>query len=333
MLNFFRCALLALTGLAAFGQEFRSTLSGRVFDPAGASVPNARVLATGVETGANSETVTSADGQFTLPFLAPGAYSLAAEAPGFKKFTQTGIQIGTNQKISQDIVLQVGSQTESVTVVADVELLQTATASVGQVISSNQIENMPMNGRTALTLAQLAYGVTPASDPRFTRPFDNAGPSGFSMGGGQSRANELLLDGAPDMTRDRRVAYNPPVDAVSEVKVEAFQPDAAYGNTSGGTVNVVMKGGTNEFHGSLYEFNQVSALKSTPFFTNAANQVKPVTRFNQYGGSIGGPIWIPKLVNGKNKLFFFFTYEGIKQSEPEPHLRHHRHARATQRRL
>lgn len=307
-----------LLSQSVFGQEFRSTLSGRVLDPAGASVPNAKVTATGVETGAKSEAVTSPDGQFTLPFLAPGAYSLAAEAAGFKKFTQTGIQIGTNQKISQDIVLQVGSQAESISVTADVALLQTATASVGQVITSSQIENMPMNGRTALTLAQLAFGVTPASDPRFTRPFDNAGPAGFSMGGGQSQSNELLLDGAPDMTRNRRVAYNPPVDAVSEVKVEAFQPDAAYGNTAGGTVNVVMKGGTNEFHGSLYEFNQVSALKSTPFFTNAANQEKPVTRFNQYGGSIGGPIWIPKLVNGKNKLFFFFTYEGIKQSEPEP---------------
>lgn len=310
--------LLALSCLLAYGQEFRSTLSGRVLDPAGASVPNAKVTATGKETGAKYEATSSADGEYTLPFLAPGPYILAAEAPGFKKFTQTGLQIGTNQKIAQDLVLQVGSQTDSVTVTSDVSLLQTATASVGQVISSNQIESMPMNGRTALTLAQLAFGVTPSSDPRFTRPFDNAGPSGFSMGGGQSQSNELLLDGAPDMTRNRRVAYNPPVDAVSEVKVEAFQPDAAYGNTSGGTVNVVMKGGTNEFHGSLYEFNQVSALKSTPFFTNAANQVKPVTRFNQYGGSIGGPIWIPKLVNGKNKIFFFFTYEGIKQSEPEP---------------
>jgi hypothetical protein len=205
-----------------------------------------------------------------------------------------------------------------VTVTADVALLSTASASVGQVITSSQIENMPMNGRTPLTLAQLAYGVTPSSDPRFTRPFDNAGPSGFSMGGGQAQSNELLLDGAPDMTRNRRVAFNPPVDAVAEVKVEAFQPDAAFGNTAGGTVNVVMKGGTNEFHGSLYEFNQTSALKATPFFTNAANQRKPVTRFNQYGGSIGGPIRIPKLYDGRNKLFFFFTYEGIKQSEPEP---------------
>lgn len=299
-------------------QEFRSTLSGRVTDATGATVPGAKVVATETNTGAKAEVTTNPDGSYTLPFLAPGPYQLTVEANGFKKYTQSGITIGTNVRLSQDVVLQVGSQAESVTVTADVALLSTASASVGQVITSSQIENMPMNGRTPLTLAQLAYGVTPSSDPRFTRPFDNAGPSGFSMGGGQAQSNELLLDGAPDMTRNRRVAFNPPVDAVAEVKVEAFQPDAAFGNTSGGTVNVVMKGGTNEFHGSLYEFNQTSALKATPFFTNAANQRKPVTRFNQYGGSIGGPIRIPKLYDGRNKLFFFFTYEGIKQSEPEP---------------
>ncbi len=311
-------SLLFIFCALSFAQEFRSTISGRVTDPSGAAIPSAKVIATETNTGSKSEATSSPDGEYTLPFLAPGPYQLSVEVQGFKKYTQSGITLGTNVRVSQDVVLQIGSQSDSVTVTADVGLLSTASASVGQVITSSQIENMPMNGRTALTLAQLAYGVTPSSDPRFTRPFDNAGPSGFSMGGGQSQSNELLLDGAPDMTRNRRVAYNPPVDSVAEVKVEAFQPDAAYGNTSGGTVNVVMKGGTNEFHGSLYEFHQNSALKSTPFFTNAANQKKPVTRFNQYGGSVGGPIWIPKLINGKNKLFFFFTYEGIKQSEPEP---------------
>ncbi len=310
--------LLTLMCASVFAQEFRSTLSGRVTDPSGAAVPKAKVVATEANTGSKSEASTSTEGEFSLPFLAPGQYRLAVEVQGFKKYTQSGITIGTNMRITQDVALQIGSQGESVTVTADVGLLSTASASVGQVISAKQIENMPMNGRTALTLAQLAYGVTPTSDPRFTRPFDNAGPSGFSMGGGQSQSNEILLDGAPDMTRNRRVAYNPPVDSVAEVKVEAFQPDAAYGNTAGGTVNVVMKGGTNEIHGSLYEFNQVSKLKATPFFTNASNQKKPVTRFNQFGGSIGGPIRIPKLIDGRNKLFFFFTYEGIKQSEPEP---------------
>ncbi|MBK7928449.1 MAG: TonB-dependent receptor [Bryobacterales bacterium] len=299
-------------------QEYRSTISGRVTDPSGSAVAAAKITAVERNTGARSETESGSDGSYSLPFLSPGPYTLSAEVSGFKKYIQEGLNVGTNQRIALDIALQLGSQVESVTVSADVAMLQTATASVGQVIGENEISVLPMNGRTPLTLAQLSFGVTPSSDPRFTRPFDNAGPSGFSMGGGQAQTNELLLDGSPDMTKNRRVAYNPPVDAVAEIKVEAFQPDAAYGNTGGGTVNVTMKGGTNELHGSLYEFHQNQRLKATPFFTNAANQRKPVTRFNQYGMTIGGPIWLPKIMDGRNKLFFFFGAEGIRQSEPEP---------------
>ncbi|MBN8731454.1 MAG: TonB-dependent receptor [Acidobacteria bacterium] len=302
----------------ALAQEYRSTISGRVTDPSGSAVATAKITVVERNTGARSETESGSDGSYSLPFLAPGPYTLSAEVSGFKKYIQEGLNIGTNQRIALDIALQLGSQVESVTVSADVAMLQTATASVGQVIGENEISVLPMNGRTPLTLAQLSFGVTPSSDPRFTRPFDNAGPSGFSMGGGQSQTNELLLDGSPDMTKNRRVAYNPPVDAVAEIKVEAFQPDAAYGNTGGGTVNVTMKGGTNELHGSLYEFHQNQRLKATPFFTNAANQRKPVTRFNQYGLTIGGPVWLPKIMDGRNKLFFFFGAEGIRQSEPEP---------------
>lgn len=309
---------LILWSACAFAQEFRSTISGRVTDPSGSAVAGAKVVVTEKNTGAKSETTSGAEGEYSLPFLPPGPYTLTAETGGFKKYVQEGLNVGTNQRIAIDIALQLGNQVESVTVSADAAMLQTATASVGQVIGRNEIEVLPMNGRTPLTLAQLSYGVTPSSDPRFTRPFDNAGPSGFSMGGGQAQTNELLLDGSPDMTKNRRVAYNPPVDAVQEIKVESFQPDAAYGNTGGGTVNVTMKGGTNEFHGSLYEFHQNQRLKATPFFTNAARQTKPVTRFNQYGMTVGGPVLFPKLFNGRNKLFFFFGAEGIRQSEPEP---------------
>jgi hypothetical protein len=302
----------------AWAQEYRSTITGRVMDPSGSAVANSTIVVVEKNTGARYETTSGDSGEYSLPFLPPGPYTLTAEISGFKKYVQEGITVTTNQRISLDITMQLGSQVESITVSADVAMLQTATASVGQVISESQISVMPMNGRTPLTLAQLSYGVTPSSDPRFTRPFDNAGPSGFSMGGGQAQQNELLLDGSPDMTRNRRVAYNPPVDAVQEIKVEAFQPDAAYGNTGGGTVNVVMKGGTNDFHGSLYEFHQNQRLKATPFFTNAAGRSKPVTRFNQYGMTIGGPVILPKILNGRNRLFFFFGSEGIRQSEPEP---------------
>ncbi len=302
----------------ALPQEFRSTIAGRVIDPQEAVVPRVKVLATHVETGARSETVSSSDGQYTLPFLPPGAYTIVAEAAGFKTYVRQGVQLSTNERLGLDIQLEIGQAAESVTVTAEAPALETATASTGQVISTRQIENMPLNGRTPLVLAQLAFGVVPASNPQHVRPFDNSGPADFSMGGAPRRTNELLLDGAPDTTANSRVAYNPPVDSVLEVKVESFQADAAYGHTGGGTVNLVLRSGTNDLHGAAYEFNQVSRLAATPFFTNRAGQKKTVTCFNQWGANAGGPVLIPKLIDGRNRLFFYFAYEGLQDGLPGP---------------
>src|SRR5262249_51577218 len=148
-----------------------------------------------------SQTVSGPDGSYTLPFLPPGTYTLTAEATGFKKYVNGNVLVTTNEREQLDITLEVGGVDQTVTVSAESSMLETATASTGQVINTRQIENMPMNGRTPLVLAQLAYGVTPNSDPKFARPFDNAGPSDFSMGGAPSRSNELLIDGASDTTR------------------------------------------------------------------------------------------------------------------------------------
>ena len=310
--------IVSTLALSAAAQEYRATLSGRITDPQGAVIQGVKIVATQPDTGAKFETVSGSDGLFTIPFLPPSAYRVTAEAAGFKKYDRTGFQLGANERVSLDIEMAVGQITETISVTAEAPVLTTATASTGQVITTRQIENMPLSGRTPLALAQLAFGVTPTDDPRFTRPFDNAGPSGFSMGGTPSRTNELLIDGAPDTTGDSRVAYNPPVDAVAEVKAESFQADAAYGHTGGGTVNVVLKSGTNQFHGTAYEFNQISNTAATPFFTNKVGGKKPATRFNQWGGTFSGPVWIPKLLDGRNKLFFFFAYEGIKDALPAP---------------
>jgi hypothetical protein len=309
------CLLLAF---CAGAQEYRATLSGRITDPQGAVISNAKIGVVQVETGAKFETVSGADGLYTIPFLPPASYKVSAEAAGFKKYERAGVALEANGRVSLDIEMSVGQMTETISVTAEAPMLTTATASAGQVINTRQIDNMPLSGRTPLALAQLAFGVTPTDDPRFTRPFDNAGPSGFSMGGSPSRSNELLIDGAPDTTGDSRVAYNPPVDAVAEVKAESFQADAAYGHTGGGTVNVVLKSGTNQFHGTAYEFNQVSNLAATPFFTNKVGARKPTTRFNQWGTTFSGPVYLPKLVNGRNRVFFFFAYEGIKDALPAP---------------
>jgi hypothetical protein len=298
-------------------QEFRGTLSGRVIDPQQAAVPQAKLLATENETGAKFQTTSNADGTYVLPFLPPGPYTVSAEAPGFKKYVNKNVRVTTNEREQLDIALEVGTIDQSVTVSAEGSMLETATASTGQVINTRTVENMPINGRAPLVLAQLAFGVTPNADPKFSRPFDNSGPSGFSMGGAPNQSNELLIDGSPDTTRNSRVAYNPPPDAVQEIKVETFQTDAAYGHTAGGTVNVVMRGGTNQIHGSMYEFNQIKNFAATPFFTNKAGGQKSSLIFNQWGLTAGGPVWIPKVFHGKDKVFWFFGYEGIKDALPE----------------
>lgn len=309
---------LSLFAACAWGQQFRGSITGRVMDSQQAAVPGVKVTATDSETQARYETVSGAAGQYTLPFLQPGRYRLEAEAAGFKRYLRENLQVSANDQIGLDIALELGQLAESVTVTAEAPMLTTTTASTGQVIGSTLIEAFPLNGRSPLSLAQIAFGVVPTSDPLFQRPFDNGRISDFSMGGAPGTTNELLLDGAPDTTSGRQTAYSPPVDTVTEVKVETFQVDAGYGNTGGGTVNVVSKSGTNELHGTAYDFNQVSKTAATDFFVNRAGQKKTNLVYNQWGVTGGGPVVIPRVFNGRNRVFWYFAYEGIKHVNPEP---------------
>ena len=298
------------------GQQFRGTITGLILDQQGAVIPGVKVTATQEETGARSETLSSGEGRYTLPFLSPGVYRVEVDAPGFKRYVRSGLRVSTNEQVTLDITLELGQTTETVTVTAETPLLITATASTGQVINQRHVEYMPLNGRTPLVLAQLSYGVIPNTDPRFYRPFDDGGPSNFSMGGAPRQNNELLLDGAPNASVGGGNGFSPPVDAVEEVKVESFQADAAYGHSGGGTVNILTKAGTNAFHGTMYEFNQVSALGANLFFANRAGQKKNVSNYNQWGATAGGPVMLPRLLDGRNRVFFFFAYEGINQKMP-----------------
>lgn len=320
--NFFVLALLAGSPISLSAQEYRATLSGRVTDPSGSAVPGAAIVATKADTNSRFQTVTGSDGFYTLPQLAPGGYSLTASAKGFKSYVQSGITLGTDQRVSQDVQLTLGDSTQSITVEADASLLEQASASTGQVLTTREVESLPVNGRSAMTLAYLGFGVISNEARDQERPFENAGLSNQALGGAAGGANEMLMDGVPNTgttgQSGLRVAYSPPMDAVSEVRVEAFNVDAAYGRSGGGTIEITTKGGTNDFHGTLYEFNQNSFLNATPFFTNAAGGKKTVGAQNSYGGTFGGPIWIPKVYNGRNKLFFFFAYEGWKDRAPSP---------------
>jgi hypothetical protein len=188
-------------------------------------VPNVKITMTLVSTGARYSTVSASNGSYTLPGLTPGLYRVNAESQGFKGYIRDGVQVTTNERITLDIRLEVGQVGESVTVTAEAPLLQTASASTGQVISERQLENMPLNGRTPMIAAQRAYGVIASSSDSLNRvrPTDNAFAAGISMGGAPQQRNEILIDGSQNTTLNQRVAYNPPVDTVSEVKVESFQ--------------------------------------------------------------------------------------------------------------
>jgi len=313
-------AFVLAVPLAMFSQEYRGTIGGAVTDPSGAVVAGAKVTVTETQTGTRVETVSDSAGQYAAPFLSPGDYSIAVTMPGFKEFVRKGVHLGAGEHPVIDIRLDVGDTTTSVEVTADAGVLNTENASAGQAITTRQVEDLPLNGGTPLALASLTLGVIGTGQPGLIHPFDSAGAAGWSVGGGYAQTSELLVDGSPDATWDGRLAYSLPKDAVEEVRVKAFDSDASYGHTGGGTLNQIMKTGTNSVMGTLYEQVQPNTLTANNFFNNSKGTPRPVTHYNQYGVTAGGPIFIPKVFDGRNKLFWFFAFEGLKDSNPNPAL-------------
>jgi hypothetical protein len=320
MTKFVRLALIAIaiTALSfpVAAQEFRGTLSGSVADPTGAQIANAKIVITETHTGTKMESISDSAGQYTIPFLAPGDYDITVTKEGFKAAVRKAVHVGSGDHPVIDVKLDIGNTTQSIEVVADASLINSENASVGQSISTKEVEDLPLNGRTPLVYASLSIGVLATGQPSLIHPFDSGAAAGWSIGGTPSQTNEILIDGSPDATWDGRLAYSPPTDAVQEVRVKAFDSDAGFGHTGGGTLNQVLKTGTNSLHGSAWEFNQPNTLIANNFFNNKAGLGNPVTHYNQYGVTAGGPMWIPKLYNGRNKLFWFFAWEGLKDNQP-----------------
>jgi hypothetical protein len=312
--HYFLLALAVVLPLA--GQEFRATISGVVTDPDGAAIVGAKVTLQEIHTGTKVQTVTDEAGQYTAPFLQPGDYDISVHMTGFKESIRKAVNVGSGDHPAIDVRLAVGDVTQTVEVTAEAPLLNTENASAGQSITTKEVEDLPLNGRTPMMLAQLAEGVIATGQPSLIHPFDNGGAAGWSIGGSPSQSSELLINGAPNATWDGRLSYSPPQDAVQEVRVKAFDADAAFGHTGGGTINQVMKTGTNSLHGSLYEFTQPSNLTANNYFNNKAGLGNPLTHYNQYGLSAGGPVIVPKVLDGRNRLFWFFAWENLRDSQP-----------------
>jgi Carboxypeptidase regulatory-like domain len=313
-------AVAMLICAVSFGQEFRATITGRVTDSTGAVIPKAVVVITNTDTGVKTTSATDSGGTYSVPFLLPGTYSVSASAPGFGNFVHDGIKLLSGAKVQEDLQLSVGAQTQEVRVTADAPLIEMATATSGQVMTQGEIEDLPDNGRSPLSLAKEMYGVVAKQKNSVVqaRPFDNSAASDYSLGGGNSQSNEYLLNGVPNMQDSSRLpGFSPLQDAVQAVQVGLFVADASTGDTSGGTVNLVTRSGSNTFHGALSEFNQFSAINAQPWCFSVC-AYPAATRQNQYGAYISGPVWIPKVFNGRNKLFFAYSFEGFKGSAPAP---------------
>ncbi len=310
-----KCSLVAafavLLAGSCFAQEFRGTIGGTVTDPTGAAVAGAKITVTETHTNVKTQSVSESSGQYTVPFLLPGDYDIAAQMQGFKEFVHKGIHVGAGEHPSIDISLQVGESTQSVEVTAEAPLVTSENAAVGTALTTKEVEDLPLNGGSPLMLAQLEMGVIYApytsngSASGVVQTYDSS--NGFSIAGTPTQSSEMLLNGAPNATWDMRSAYTPPKDAVQQVSVKVVDTDAGFGHTQGGTINQVMKSGTNELHGTMSEFTQPSLLTANSFFNNRNGLGNPVTHFNQYGLTAGGPVILPKVFNGKDKLFWFFA--------------------------
>jgi hypothetical protein len=308
------CLLLLAMSLPAFAQSTEGAITGTIVDISGAIVSKATVTVTNVDTGLTYKATSTNDGTYTVPSLPPGAYKVEVQAPGFATFIQTQLNIDVAQRLRVDAKLKIGTSSETVTVSGGVPMLQTEQSSLGSIVDSQQIQDLPLDGRQPFTLALLVPGVRPTNNG--ADGFADASNQSFSriqINGGSTLGNQFFLDGAQDtVPAINEVSVIPMADSILQFKVETNSLEAEFGQTSGGVINLATKSGTNTIHGTAYEFVRNDALNARNRFSvpdPITGRLRPVLHYNQFGGTIGGPVWFPKLYNGHDRTFFFFGYE------------------------
>jgi hypothetical protein len=319
-----RFAMAAAVAAVLWAQEFRATLTGSVTDPQGAAVPGAKLEIRNLATNALTTASSNDSGVYVAPFLGVGDYSVTVTADGFKRALRESIELRVGDRVQVDFKLELGGVTEQVTVSAAAELLETTTASKGQVIDAAKVKDLPLLGRNPFLLAAISAGVQyiPTRGSRSNRPFDNGGMDSFSINGGRQTTNEFLLDGVPDTntetTSPSNLSFVPSPDATEEFKVQTNTYDAQYGRTGGGVINVSLKSGTNDFHGNLYHYFRNDKLNGNAFESNLQGVKRSSFHWNQPGVQFDGPVIVPKLYDGRDKTFFMFSWEKIKSAIPLP---------------
>ncbi len=315
---FLGLALFFPTSLTA--QEARGTITGTVRDAGKAVIPGASVKIINVAMGTVTSVVTNEAGLFQAPYLLPGSYQVLVEVSGFKKYVRDGIVLRVNDTIELEIELEVGAVDQSITVTADAPVLETATASMGQVVDSRRIAELPIAHGDPFKLIGLAGGVAFTRDPRLDRPFEPTHIVGYTIDGTRANRSDITIDGVPSTATANAgeviASFVPPQDLVQEFKVQTATFDASFGNTEGGVTNLSIKSGTNAFHGTAYWTEMVPGLFANDFFANANNIPRTDFSYTRWGGTLGGPVWIPKLYHGRNRTFFMYGIEGIPEARP-----------------
>lgn len=304
---------------AAWAQDARGTITGRITDSSGAVMPLVDVRAVNVATGVAAGSRTTEAGSYRISYLIPGRYTVQAEIQGFKKFVRENVQVRVNETVELNIEMAVGNVAESVEVHAETPLLSTAEASLGQVVDERRVLELPLFAGNAMDLVHLAPGTVNGTDMRLRKaPFNNA-PSQFSTDGSGNYGNEFTIDGVSNTYSDGtspRVAFSPPSSSISEFKIQTSTFDASVGHTTGSLVNVSTKSGGNDFHGQAYWWLRHSKLDAPTIFQNRSGQKLPIYQDNRYGLAGGGPVTVPKVYSGKNRTFWFWAWEANKFGDP-----------------
>lgn len=318
------CISVFLLVPSCLAQDARGTILGRVTDPSGAVIAAADVRATNVSTQVAAGAKTNEAGNFLLPYLLPGLYTVQVEITGFKKSVREGVQVRIGESVEINIEMQLGSTAESIEVRAETPLLSTAEAGLGQVVDERRVMELPLFGGSAVILVQLAPGVVNATDMRQADRGSNNVNSNFSTNGAGVYNNEFTIDGVSNTIADTqgnsssaRVGFIPPTNAVSEFKMQTVSFDASIGHTSGSLINVSTKSGSNQLHGEAHWFVRNRIFDAPKIFQNRSGQKVPVYQNNRYGLAGGGPVKIPGLYNGKNKTFWFYAWEEMRHGIPQ----------------
>jgi hypothetical protein len=300
-------SLIALTILATAvrAQNAAAQLTGRITDPSGAVIPSAAITVRNTDTGGGHNSTSNDAGYYAVPSLDPGNYEVLVQHQGFKPVHRAGIQLHVNQAAELDFALQVGDMSDAITVHAEAPLLESTEGALGAVVDNTKVLNLPLNGRDPFDLVLLTPGTQAYS--RGVLPGNNIPLSNFSTNGGPPLSNEILLDGVPDTTIvQNQFVIIPSVDATQEFKVQSNSIKAEFGHTGGGVVNVSLKSGTNQFHGVAFDFLRNDKLQADDWFNNRSGVPRSPFRFNQFGGTFGGPVV-------HDRTFFFVNYEGIRR--------------------